>query len=87
MTCPMRHTQEEDRLKAIEKRKSDEINHRKAMEANERMREAAELAKQREWEYEMRVNKQWKETLDRQVALLRSSHTVSWGYMVAVLMP
>ncbi|KAL1515035.1 hypothetical protein AB1Y20_004101 [Prymnesium parvum] len=57
---------EEMRQKAREKQLKDEEYHQKAKEANDAARRAREEAQRQEWEEEIRLNKEWKEMLDKQ---------------------
>jgi len=55
-----------DREKLRLKQLADEEYHRKTMEANAASKRAREEAQRRDWDDEMRLNRQWKEMLDKQ---------------------
>jgi len=57
---------EEDRQKVIKKQVENEEYHKKTMAANAKSKLLREEQQRAEWDEEMRLNKQWKEMLDKQ---------------------
>jgi len=66
MMDTLERQKEEDRERARKKALADGEYHRKTMEANAASKKAREEAQKREWDEEMRLNRQWKEMLDKQ---------------------